>query len=190
MLARLLVPQTPHSPLGHGCGIQTLGDVSAALPHVHVRGGGGGEMPWHQSCPMDGPDTWALPELVFSICSHEINPTFCCCQQLWGTFVPNQMQPSLCSLVMSAMTCGEPVMGACGPFPRRLQNQEWFWEGTNPHMLLPCLLPGLPCGKYSPSLSQLPVRDSREMASWSASRRGCQFRTKIRAGSGWEKNAN
>lgn len=76
MLARLLVPQTPHSPLGHGCGIQTLGDVSSALLHVHVRGEGSGEMPWHQDYPMDGPDTWALPELVFFISSHEIFPPF------------------------------------------------------------------------------------------------------------------
>lgn len=87
-------------------GSPVLPHVSAVLPHVHVRGVGYGEMSWHQSCPMVGPDTWGLPELVFSTCSHEINPTFCCCQQLWDTFAPNQMQPSLCSLIMSAMTFG------------------------------------------------------------------------------------
>lgn len=132
MLARLLVPQTPHSPLGHGCGIQTLGDVSPALLHVHVRGEESGEMPWHQDYPMDGPDTWALPELVFFICSHEMFPPFVAANGL-GHFCP---KTDAAKPLPPDNECNDfweqPVVGLCALFPRRLQNQGCFWERTNP----------------------------------------------------------
>lgn len=135
MLARLLVPHTPHSPLGRGCGTQTLGDVSAALPHVLVRGVGGGEMPWHQDCPMDGPDTRALPELGFATCSHEIFPPFVAASS-FGALL--QMQPSLLPDNECSDFWEEPVVGPCGLFLRRQWNQGCFWEGTN--HTCPCLV--------------------------------------------------
>lgn len=154
MLARLLVPHTPHSPLGRGCGTQTLGDVSTALPHVLVRGVGGGEMPWHQDCPMDGPDTQALPELGFAICSHEIFPPFVAASS-FGALL--QMQPSLCSLIMSAVTFGRSQWW--GHVDYSLEGngtKDVFGRGPTPHAPALCTArfatwPVLPIPEPTPS---------------------------------------
>lgn len=81
---------------------------------------------------MDGLDTWALPELLFSTFSHEIVPPFVAVNS-FGHFCP---KADAAKPLLPDNECNEfweePVVGPCGPFPRRLQNQGCFWEGINP----------------------------------------------------------
>lgn len=127
----------------------------------------------------------ALPELGFATCSHELFPPFLAANS-FGTLL--QMQPNLCSLLTSTITFGRSLWW--GHVDHSLggnRTKDVFGRGPTPHGP-PLFTARFAHGHYSPFLRQLPGRDSREMASQSAPGSGRQLRTKLRAGSGWEKD--